>query len=89
MFASVAEAAGKQAIGVLLTGMGADGAEGLLAIRSAGGRTMVQDQDSCVIFGMPKEAIAKGAAERVLPLSRIAAAIESCARQPAVAGHTR
>jgi two-component system chemotaxis response regulator CheB len=64
---SLARTYGPRAAGVLLTGMGSDGAAGLLAIRHAGGATMVQDQDSCVVFGMPRAAIALGAAEHVLP----------------------
>ena len=72
LFSSVAEAAGSHAIGVLLTGMGADGAQGLLKLRQAGARTIAQDEASCVVFGMPREAIALEAAEQVLPLTRIA-----------------
>jgi len=75
MFSSVAEAAGKHAIGVLLTGMGADGAQGLLRMRNAGARTLAQDEASCVVFGMPREAIRVGAAERIVSLSRIPSAI--------------
>jgi two-component system, chemotaxis family, protein-glutamate methylesterase/glutaminase len=77
MFSSVAENAGSQAIGVILTGMGADGAQGMLKMKRAGARTIAQDEASCVVFGMPKEAIRLGAADRVLPLSQIAAAILS------------
>ena len=71
MFASVAEAAGPLAIGVILTGMGSDGANGLLRIKRAGGHTIAQDEKTCVVFGMPKEAIRLGAADRVLPLFQI------------------
>ncbi len=72
MFRSVAEAAGRNAVGVLLTGMGTDGAMGLLAMREAGARTLAQDEASCVVFGMPKAAIDLGAVEKVLPVDRIA-----------------
>lgn len=72
LFQSCARAAGQNAVGVILTGMGDDGALGLLAMRSAGARTVAQDEESCVVFGMPKEAIARGAAEFTDPLHRIA-----------------
>ncbi|MCB9480847.1 MAG: chemotaxis response regulator protein-glutamate methylesterase [Desulfobacteraceae bacterium] len=72
LFKTVASHAGANAVGVILTGMGADGAEGLLEMKNAGARTIAQDENSCVVFGMPKEAIKKGAAEFVLPLDRIA-----------------
>jgi two-component system chemotaxis response regulator CheB len=75
LFLSVAEAVGREAVGVLLTGMGSDGAQGLLAMRRAGARTIAQDEASCVVFGMPREAIALGAAEQVLPLGTVADAI--------------
>jgi two-component system chemotaxis response regulator CheB len=75
LFSSVAEAAGAEATAALLTGMGADGAKGLLKMRQAGARTIAQDEASCVVFGMPREAIALGAAAQVLPLDRIANAI--------------
>ncbi len=75
LFSSVAEAAGPGATAALLTGMGADGARGLLKMRQAGARTIAQDEASCVVFGMPREAIALGAAAQVLPLDRIANAI--------------
>jgi two-component system, chemotaxis family, protein-glutamate methylesterase/glutaminase len=79
LFASVAETAGRNATGVLLTGMGADGAQGLLRMKQAGARTIAQDEASCVVFGMPREAIRLGAADRVLPLDRIAGGISSSA----------
>lgn len=71
LFKSVADYAGSNAIGVILTGMGADGAEGLLKMRVSGARTIAQDEQSCVVFGMPKEAIKLGAAEKVVTLSQI------------------
>ncbi len=75
LFQSVARCAGRNAVGALLTGMGADGAKGLLAMRQAGAHTIAQDEASCVVFGMPKEAIQMDAAEQILPLSRIADAL--------------
>ncbi len=72
LFRSAALYAAKNAIGILLTGMGDDGAKGLLEIRQAGGKTIAQDESSSVVFGMPKEAILLNAAERVLPLYEIA-----------------
>jgi two-component system, chemotaxis family, protein-glutamate methylesterase/glutaminase len=75
MFSSVAEAAGSRAVGVLLTGMGSDGARGLLKMKQAGAHTIAQDEASCVVFGMPKEAIRLGAADQVAALSRIPAAV--------------
>jgi two-component system, chemotaxis family, protein-glutamate methylesterase/glutaminase len=71
LFKSVADYAGANAIGIILTGMGADGAEGLLKMREAGARTIAQDEQSCVVFGMPKEAIKLGAAEKVVSLEQI------------------
>lgn len=73
MLKSVAQAFGSRAIGVILTGMGRDGARGLKEIRARGGHTVAQDEGSCVVFGMPREAIAMGGAEVVLPLEEIAA----------------
>ncbi len=73
LFESVAQAAGARAIGVLLTGMGRDGAQGLLQMRKAGSPTIAQDEDSSVVWGMPGEAVALGAAQLVLPLSAMAA----------------
>lgn len=71
LFNSAAQSAGANAIGVILTGMGADGADGMLAMKGQGAYTMAQDEASCVVFGMPKEAIKKGAVHKVLPLRRI------------------
>jgi two-component system chemotaxis response regulator CheB len=76
LFASVAEAYRRDSIGLILTGMGTDGAEGIIAIKEAGGRTIAQDEQTCVIFGMPKAAIQTGAVDEVLPLHRIAERIE-------------
>src|SRR4029077_2383167 len=70
LFRSVAKAAGRNAVGIIMTGMGDDGADGLLEMRQAGAVTIAQDEASCVVFGMPKEAIAAGAAEDVVPLSK-------------------
>ncbi len=75
LFQSVAKHAGRNAVGAILTGMGADGAKGLLAMREAGAHTIAQDEASCVVFGMPKEAIALGGAVEVLPLPQIAPAL--------------
>jgi two-component system, chemotaxis family, protein-glutamate methylesterase/glutaminase len=72
LFRSAAAAAGSTAVGVIMTGMGDDGAQGLKEMREAGAATIAQDEASCVVFGMPREAIAKGAADFVLPLQRIA-----------------
>lgn len=72
LFHSVANYAGRNSVGAVLTGMGSDGAQGLLKMREAGARTVVQDEKSCIIFGMPKEAIKLGAAEKVVPLQNIA-----------------
>jgi len=71
LFTSTAAAAGENAVGVILTGMGADGARGLSAMKRAGARTLAQDEASCVVFGMPREAIALGAVDHVLPLSEL------------------
>ncbi len=71
LFRSVAEYAGPNAVGVIMTGMGADGAQGLLEMKKAGARTIAQDEKSCVVFGMPKEAIKLGAADKVVPLEDI------------------
>jgi two-component system chemotaxis response regulator CheB len=75
LFQSVARHAGANAVGVLLTGMGADGAKGLLAMREAGAPTLAQDEQSCVVFGMPREAIRLGAAGDVVSLAQMPRAI--------------
>jgi two-component system chemotaxis response regulator CheB len=80
LFRSVAQAAGRNAMGIILTGMGDDGARSLLEMRQAGAYTVAQDEDSSVVFGMPKEAIERGAAMKVLPLGRIAADLQAWAR---------
>ena len=78
LFGSAAEHAGRNAVGVILTGMGKDGAQGMLAMKQAGAYNFAQDEASCVVFGMPKEAIAAGATDEVLPLSEIAPAVLRC-----------
>lgn len=88
LFRSVARHAGRAAVAALLTGMGRDGAEGLLEIRRASGTTLAQDEDSSVVWGMPAAAVELGAANRVLPLPEIAEAILSAAGCPAI-GATR
>jgi two-component system chemotaxis response regulator CheB len=71
LFRSVARAAGRNALGIIMTGMGDDGANGLLEMRNAGARTVAQDEESCVVYGMPKEAVKRGAVEKSLPLSAL------------------
>jgi len=82
LFTAIARTAGPRALGIILTGMGSDGASGLLAMRQAGAHTIAQDEASCVVFGMPREAIAVGAACEILPLQQIGAACLRWARQP-------
>lgn len=72
LFNSVAKNAGPNAIGAMLTGMGNDGAQAMLNMRNAGAKTIAQDEQSCVVFGMPKEAIALGAAQSIVPLTSVA-----------------
>ena len=76
LFRSVARSAGANALGIIMTGMGDDGAAGLLEMRNVGARTAAQDEESCVVFGMPKEAIKRNAAEKVLPLGAISVEIQ-------------
>jgi two-component system chemotaxis response regulator CheB len=71
LFQSVAQHAGSNAVGVILTGMGADGAKGLRSMQHSGAHTIAQDETTCVVFGMPKEAIKLGAANEVVPLSLV------------------
>jgi two-component system chemotaxis response regulator CheB len=75
LFRSAAQAAGKNAVGVILTGMGDDGADGMVELREAGAHTIAQDESTCVVFGMPKEAIERGGVDEILPLPRIAGAV--------------
>jgi two-component system chemotaxis response regulator CheB len=87
LFHSAATHAGANAMGIILTGMGADGSAGLLAMKQAGARTIAQDESTSVVFGMPREAIGLGAVDRILPLDRIGAEISSWhARQRPGAG---
>ena len=83
LFSSAAQEAGPRAVGFLMTGMGRDGAAGLLEMRRAGGRCIAQDEESSVVFGMPKEAWETGAAERLVPLEDAGEAILEILREPA------
>jgi len=76
LFLSVAQYAGRNSIGIIMTGMGGDGAKGLLQMKEAGAHTIAQDEKSCIVFGMPKEAIKLNAAEKILPLNQIAAHLQ-------------
>jgi len=80
LFRSAARYAGKNAVGVILTGMGDDGARGMLEMKQAGATTIAQDEETCVVFGMPKEAIKHGAVDKILPLQSVAGAILASAR---------
>ncbi|MGL4943473.1 MAG: protein-glutamate methylesterase/protein-glutamine glutaminase [Thermoguttaceae bacterium] len=80
MMNSVAKNCGKVAVGVMLTGMGSDGANGMKAMRDAGARCFAQDEATCVVFGMPKEAYARGGAERLVPLPQVAGQIAALLR---------
>jgi two-component system, chemotaxis family, protein-glutamate methylesterase/glutaminase len=83
LFHSVAEAAGSNATAAILTGMGSDGVQGMLALKRAGAHTLAQDEESCVVFGMPREAIRHGAVDRILPLAAIPAALLAESRRSA------
>ena len=80
LFASVARAVGARAVGVILTGMGRDGAAGLLQMRQAGARTLGQDEATSLVYGMPRAAFETGAVERQLPLDKIAAHLVALTR---------
>ncbi len=80
LFQSVAEAYGSAALAIILTGMGRDGVDGLRAIRAAGGRIIAQDEESCVVFGMPGAAVAEGLADRVVPLPAISSLLVDVAK---------
>jgi two-component system chemotaxis response regulator CheB len=83
LFRSTAQSAGKNALGMILTGMGDDGARGLLEMRQMGSPTIAQDEASCVVFGMPKEAILRGGAGKTLPLNKMAGEIIAFGRKTA------
>jgi two-component system, chemotaxis family, protein-glutamate methylesterase/glutaminase len=89
LFHSCAQAAGANAVGIIMTGMGADGARGLLAMRQAGAATLAQDEASCVVFGMPRTAIDLGAAELVVPLGWLADTALARAQDAPAATHVR
>lgn len=84
LFFSAAKLKGVPMVGVILTGMGADGADGLLALRQAGAQTLAEDEQSCVVFGMPKEAIARGGAMQVVTLLQMPHKIGECLERSAV-----
>ena len=71
LFRSTARYAGANAIGIIMTGMGDDGAKGLLEMKEAGAKTAAQNEETCVVYGMPKEAVKLGAADQVLPLEKL------------------
>lgn len=83
LFDSAARVVGPNAVGIMLTGMGGDGAQAMRAMRDAGSWNVCQDEASCIVFGMPREAIARGAAHEVLPLGRIAGAVMEHLRKTA------
>jgi two-component system chemotaxis response regulator CheB len=75
LFRSAARYAGRNAVAVIMTGMGDDGAKGMLEMKQAGAFTIAQDEATCVVFGMPQEAIKKGAVDKILPLNLISGAV--------------
>mgnify|MGYP000926786530 CR=1 FL=1 len=85
LFHSVAEAAGRNAVGAILTGMGSDGAAGLLGMKQRGARTFAQDERSCVVYGMPREAVRVGAVDEIVPLQEMARALLTALRAKAEA----
>jgi two-component system chemotaxis response regulator CheB len=89
LFQSAARVVGPNALGIMLTGMGGDGARAMKEMRDAGSYNLVQDEASCVVFGMPREAIAAGAAHEVLPLSQIAARLIDRLRSTSGMSHNR
>jgi two-component system chemotaxis response regulator CheB len=80
LFRSAARYAGQNAVGVILTGMGDDGARGMLEMKQAGAATIAQNEATCVVFGMPNEAIKREAVDRILPLEAVTGAILAMAR---------
>lgn len=72
LFSSCAGSVGSNAVGVILTGMGADGAKGMLEMKTAGARTVAQNEATCVVFGMPKEAIKMGGVDEIVPIGEVA-----------------
>jgi two-component system chemotaxis response regulator CheB len=80
LFRSAARYAGQNAVGVILTGMGDDGARGMLEMKQAGARTIAQDEATCIVFGMPKEAIKLNGVDKILPLQSVAGTMLAYAR---------
>jgi two-component system chemotaxis response regulator CheB len=78
MLASVARVYGHRALAVVLTGMGNDGSQGVVKIKDAGGGVLAESEESAVVFGMPREAIAKGVVDKIVPLEKMAGAIMDC-----------
>ena len=89
LFLSCAQFAGRNAYGIMLTGMGNDGAAAMKTMRDAGSYNYVQNEATCVVFGMPREAIQAGAADEVLPLEQIAPALIAKMSESGTGGHHR